>query len=175
MSTVSIKLQQLNLQLQNWLRGMTPRERLMVGVTALFVIVALAWLLLLNPLYTSKAKLEARVAEKSTLLVELQRRASQRSSTSGSPAQVQGLDQSIVVVIDRTTRLRGLSDYLKRNQPDGNNTVRLRFENAPFDDLVTWLSEVKTGYGLTTTSASIDLAGPPGRINCSLVLDRNGA
>jgi general secretion pathway protein M len=175
MSTASIKLQQLNSQLQNWLRGMTPRERLMVGVTAVFVIIALVWLLLLNPLYTSKAKLETRVAEKSTLLVELQRRASQRNSTSVSGAQVQGLDQSIVVVIDRTTRLRGLSDYLKRNQPDGNNTVRLRFENAPFDDLVTWLSEVKTGYGLTTTSASIDLAGAPGRINCSLVLDRNGA
>ncbi len=176
MNTATIKLQQVNLQLQNWLRGMTPRERLMVGVTAVFVIVALIWLLLLNPLYTSKAKLETRVAEKSTLLVELQRRAAQRSSNPGSSAMpVQGLNQSIVVVIDRTTRLRGLSDYLKRNQPDGNNTVRLRFENAPFDDLVTWLSEVKTGYGLTTTSASIDLAGPPGRINCSLVLDRNGA
>ena len=174
MSIASIKIEHLNFQLQKWLRGITPRERLMLGVAAVFVIIALLWLLLLNPLYTSKTKLEIRVTEKSALLSELQLRALQHSSSSDDASPVQGLNQSIVVVIDRTTRLRGLSNYLKRNQPDGNNTVRLRFENAPFDDLVTWLSEVKIGYGLTTTSASIDLAGPPGRINCSLVLVRNG-
>jgi len=157
-----------------WVRRMTPRERVMVAVAALFVAGALVWLLILNPLYTAKANLTQRVAEKAMLLAELQQGAASRRNTPSGSA-VQGLDQSIVIVIDRTARLRGLSQYLKRNQPDGNNTVRLRFENAPFDDLVTWLAEIKTGYGLETTSASIDLAGPPGRVNCSIVLERSGA
>ena len=165
---------ELKLAVNAWLRGMTPRERIMVATAAVFVDGALVWLLILNPLYTAKASLTERVADKASLLAQLQQRAAAGSPVSNGP-EVQGLDQSIVIVIDRTARLRGLSEYLKRNQPDGNNTVRLRFENAPFDDLVTWLSEVKTGYGLATTSASIDVAGPPGRVNCSIVLERSGA
>ncbi len=157
-----------------WVNAMTPRERIMVSVAAVFVAAALVWLLLLNPLYTSKTKLSQRVVEKQTLLAELRQRAANRT-TGPATGAVQGLDQSIVVVIDRTSRLRGLNQYLKRNQPDGNNTVRLRFENAPFDDLVTWLAEIQTGYGLKASSASVDPSGPPGRINCSLVLERSGA
>jgi general secretion pathway protein M len=161
---------ELKAQFNIWVRSMTPRERLMVAAASVLIVIALIWLLLLNPLYSSQEQLAQRVNGKSTLLVELQQRAASRVSQPAT-SNIQGLDQSIVV-IDRTTRLRGLSQYLKRNQPDGNNTVRLRFENAPFDDLVTWLNEVKIGYGLNATSASIDLAGSPGRINCSVVLER---
>ncbi|MDG2156324.1 MAG: type II secretion system protein GspM [Gammaproteobacteria bacterium] len=164
---------ELKAQLNTWVRSMTPRERLMVAAASVLVVVALAWLLLLNPLYSSQEQLAQRVNGKSTLFAELQQRAANRANQPVTRS-IQGLDQSIVVVIDRTTRLRGLSPYLKRNQPDGNNIVRLRFENAPFDDLVTWLNEVKVGYGLAATSASIDLAGSPGRINCSVVLERSG-
>ena len=165
---------ELKAQFNTWVRSMTPRERLMVAAASVLIVIALIWLLLLNPLYSSQEQLAQRVNSKSTLLVELQQRAASRVSQPAT-SNIQGLDQSIVVVIDRTTRLRGLSPYLKRNQPDGNNTVRLRFENAPFDDLATWLNEVKVGYGLNATSASIDLAGSPGRINCSIVLERSGA
>ncbi|MEO8224761.1 MAG: type II secretion system protein GspM, partial [Gammaproteobacteria bacterium] len=79
-----------------------------------------------------------------------------------------------VVVIDRSTRERGLGGNLKRNQPEGANGVRLRLENAPFDDLTTWLVEVQGTHGLATTSASFDPTGEPGRVNSNLVLERVG-
>jgi len=159
-------------QFNNWFTGLSPRERIMVSVAAAFLMIAIIWLAILQPLYTNKAKAEKRVSDKMLLLGDLQQAAANLTpGTAGKP--VQGLDQSLVVVIDRTTRLRNLSSYLKRNQPDGNNSVRLRLENAPFNDVVVWLSELQTGYGLTASSASFDLAGPPGRINCNLVLDRS--
>jgi len=163
----------LRSQFNIWFAGITPRERIMVIVAATFVIGAIIWLAALQPLYQGTAQAELRVADKTALLSELQVRAARyRGPSAGT--QVQGLDQSIVVVIDRTSRLSGLSDYLKRNQPEDNNTVRLRFENAPFDDLVKWMAEVRSGYGLTASSASFDIAGSPGRVNCSLVLNRSG-
>ncbi len=115
---------ELKAQFNTWVRSMTPRERLMVAAASVLIVIALIWLLLLNPLYSSQEQLAQRVNGKSTLLVELQQRAASRVSQPAT-SNIQGLDQSIVVVIDRTTRLRGLSPYLKRNQPDGNNTVRL--------------------------------------------------
>jgi len=161
-------------QFKQWFGALSQRERLLVAAAGGLILFALVWLLGLQPLYSAKAQAALRVADKSALLSDLQRQAALVAT--GTTAQsVQGLDQSIVVVIDRTARLRKLSPYLKRNQPDGNNTVRLRFENAPFDDVLTWLSELQGAYGLSAESASFDQAGAPGRINCNLVLTRSGA
>ena len=82
-------------------------------------------------------------------------------------------NQSLVVIIDRTTREKQLAGYLKRNQPEGAASVRLRFEGAPFDALASWLGELDNTYGLTAGNANFDRAGP-GRVNVSLVLTRGG-
>jgi general secretion pathway protein M len=79
-----------------------------------------------------------------------------------------------VVVVDRSTRERGLGTYLKRNQPEGANGIRLRLENAPFDDLTGWLADLQTRQGLTAVSVSFDPTGEPGRVNSNLVLERTG-
>jgi type II secretory pathway component PulM len=50
----------------------------------------------------------------------------------------------------------------------------LRFENAPFDSLVTWLAGLQMQHGMTVTSANIDVAAEAGRVNCNLTLDRPG-
>jgi general secretion pathway protein M len=82
----------------------------------------------------------------------------------------QASGESVLVLVDRSTRERGLSSYLKRNQPEGTDGVRLRMENAPFDELLLWLSDVQSGQGLAAVSASFDPAGEPGRVNANLVL-----
>ena len=143
----------------------------MVSVAAAFVVGAVIWLVLLQPLYSGSAQLATRVDNKTAQLADLQSRVARMPKASANKP-VQGANQSLVVIIDRTTRERSLEGYLKRNQPEGTNTVRLRFENAPFDDLVTWMASLRSDYGLRATSASMDLAGPPGRINASLVLAR---
>ena len=82
---------------------------------------------------------------------------------------------SLVVVVDQTTRSAGLAMYLKRNQPDGASSIRLRFENAPFDTLVEWLAELQSKYNVSAISANIDMASDPGRVNCNFTLGRTGA
>jgi general secretion pathway protein M len=81
---------------------------------------------------------------------------------------------SLVVVVDRSTRERGLAPYLKRNQPEGPASIRLRLEAAPFDQLLEWLGELEAREGLRATAASFDPAGEPGRVNSNLVLARGG-
>ena len=79
-----------------------------------------------------------------------------------------------MVIIDRTARASGLGRHLKRNQPDGNGALRLRLEDAPFDNLVSWLAELETQHGVRVNTASFDRAGGTGRVNCSLRLTRGG-
>ena len=156
----------------DWWTQLAPRERILVAVCGVFVAGALIWTMGIQPLYKGSAKLADQVVEKESQLANLQELASQISpggdSTTSATAST---NESIVVVIDKTTRSRSLAAYLKRNQPEGTNGVRLRFEGAPFDALVQWIGELNKGYGMSMVSASFDEAGA-GRVNCSIVLNR---
>jgi type II secretory pathway component PulM len=156
----------------DWWTQLAPRERILVAVCGVFIVGALIWTMGIQPLYKGSAKLAAQVVEKESQLANLQELASQilPGGDSKTSATV-STNESIVVVIDKTTRSRSLAAYLKRNQPEGTNGVRLRFEGAPFDVLVQWIGELNKTYGMSMVSASFDEAGI-GRVNCSIVLNR---
>jgi type II secretory pathway component PulM len=161
--------------LQDWFNKLAPRERIMVAVCGVVVVIALIWSLLIKPLYISSADLEDRVTRKQAQLANLQELAAQVKASGNAPTtSLSGSNDSLVVLIDRTTRSSDLAQYLKRNQPDGTAGVRLRFEGAPFDKLVVWLGELKQSYGMSMVTANFDDAGA-GRVNCSLVITRGGS
>jgi len=160
--------------IRDWWEQLAPRERLLVAICGAFIVFALIWTMLIRPLYSGSAQLQEDVVSKQAQLANLQELASR--ITPGSPNQARSgpnRNDSIVVIIDRTTRERSLADYLKRNQPEGASGVRLRFENAPFDPLVEWLGELSDTYNMVTISANFDDAGA-GRVNCNIVLERQG-
>ncbi|MBT8422745.1 MAG: type II secretion system protein M [Gammaproteobacteria bacterium] len=160
--------------MQDWLNSLEPRERLMVIGCGIFVLVAAIWVFGLQPILQQADGLEARVVDKRAQLANLQELAAQVDTSGPAPAGgAATATQSLVVIIDRTTREKQLAGYLKRNQPEGSTSVRLRFEGAPFDALVTWLGDLNSDYGLTASNANFDRAGP-GRVNVSLVLTRSG-
>ena len=163
--------------IKDWFAALAPRERIMVMVCGVVIVLALVWQLLINPLFVGVTALDKRVADKTARLATMQEQASQiwvdteATGAAGSPSRSDSAGQSIVVIIDRTTRSRQLAQYLKRNQPDGNNGVRLRLEGAPFDTLMSWLGELNNSYGMKVSSANFDESGP-GRVNCSIVIVR---
>ena len=98
----------------------------------------------IRPLVGGVSLAEQRVDDKQNLLAELDslaERLGPGGARNAGPA-TGGDEQSLVVLIDRSTRSAGLAPYIKRNQPDGTESIRLRFENAPFDGLLEWLSSM---------------------------------
>jgi type II secretory pathway component PulM len=157
----------------DWLNGMSPRERYMVIGCAGFLLLAMLWAFGLQPLLKLGSGLEERVIQKRGQLASLQELASRVDPASPGSRAIVGGSDSLVVIIDRTTRQKQLAAYLKRNQPEGPGSVRLRLEGAPFDILVNWLGELSDRYGMTIANASID-ATDTGRVNASLVIARTG-
>jgi len=159
---------------REWLEKLAPRERVLVLAAAAFAAFALIYALGLQPLFAARGRAAAEVEAQRSLLSDIEqvaRRFGPQGATSvpaGSPGE------SLVVVIDRSTREKGLGTYLKRNQPEGASGVRLRLENAPFDELAGWLADVQARHGLAAVSASFDPSGEPGRVNSNLVLERVG-
>ena len=156
--------------LREWFDKLAPRERWLVLAAAAFAVVALVYALGLAPLYASRGRAATQVAEQRSLLSDIEQVARRFGPQGASAGPVAGNGESLVVVIDRSTRERGLGTYLKRNQPEGTSGVRLRLENAPFDELTAWLADTQVRHGLTAVSASFDPSGEPGRVNSNLVL-----
>ena len=161
--------------MKEWFYKLAPRERLLVSIAAVLAGITLIVILGIRPIISNAAKGHERVSDKRELLFEIERVAKQIGPQNGSGKGAPGVDnQSLVVIVDRTTRSHGLAPYLKRNQPDGSSSIRLRFEDAPFDAVIEWLGIIKNQHGLITTAANIDKSGVAGRVNCNLTLSRGG-
>jgi len=159
--------------LQEWFDKLSARERWLVLGAAGFAALALVYALALQPLYSARSRAALAVEQQRSLLNDIELVARRYGpQNSSNPAVPSG--ESLVVLVDRSTRERGLGAYLKRNQPEGASGVRLRLENVPFDDLAGWLAVVQSTQGLATVSASFDPAGEPGRVNSNLVLELTG-
>ena len=81
--------------------------------------------------------------------------------------------ESLVLVVDQTHRAHGLGGTLSRNQPDGEDGIRVTFQRVPFAQLVSWLGALRQGHGIIVISANLDGTRQPGLVNASLVLRRS--
>lgn len=158
--------------MQLWFAGLERREQVIVGAGALIVAGALLWVLLLKPLNDGVGRLSERVESKTGVLAQLYGAQDELmvAARGGTGAPQAGL--SLIVIVDRTTKTSGLANYLSRNNPDGDNAIQVRFEDAPFDLVVGWLGDIGRQHGLTVALASFDAARGAGLVNASLTLER---
>lgn len=157
-----------------WFEGLSPRERWLVLSAAALVGFAAVQTLVIGPLWQGTASLEQQLEERERLLAELQGVRDQVSALRAGDRQapVEAADQSLVVLVDRTSRAAGLGQQLRRNQPVGEQGLRVSFEAVAFDSLVPWLAELQQRYAIAVESASFDAGSAPGLVNATFVLER---
>jgi type II secretory pathway component PulM len=149
------------------LARLNERERRVVisGAAAGVLLLILA---VFMPLQRSVSSAAQRIERKRDDLAWLQSVAPQLSGLAASTPQP--LHESLVALVDRTSREAGVGKSLVGSQPSGNGGLNARFEQVPFDQLVSWLSQLGDRYGVGAESATIDATGMPGVVNASIVL-----
>lgn len=153
--------------LRAWYAGLEAREQRTVawgaiGGGLLIVVVALLQMhAAVNRLEKRGTQKRADVAYIQGVLPELR----------AAPVP-QGGDQSLVIVVDRTTRDAGLAMHLRGTEPAGMNALRVRFEGASFDSTVVWLVRMQREYGVHVTAAALERTATPGVVNATVTLQR---
>ncbi len=162
--------------MRDWFENLAPREQLFVGVggaiTAVIIVYGLIWV----PFDRSHDNLAADVATWQRSLAELAPLKSQlaNASSTGGASAARRATQTPVVIVDQTSRARGLDRALKRSQPTTSTGIRVEFENVAFDDLVLWLGDLSSQYDLVVQQGSFSTAQTaPGRVNSTLTLERS--
>ncbi|MEE8250051.1 MAG: type II secretion system protein M [Gammaproteobacteria bacterium] len=154
-----------------WFDSLEQRERIVLSAGAVLVVLIVAWTFIWTPLRNGAAELDDSVAEKHEMLATLQRaRVLGGSAPSGVAAAA---TQSLVLLVDQTHRAHGLTGTLSRNQPDGTDGIRVTFQAASFDSLVSWLVALQRSYGVAVESANFDGTREAGLVGATLVLRRS--
>ncbi len=157
--------------MREWFDSLEQRERLIVSIGAVLVVLIVLWVFVWTPLRSGAVELDDAVAEKTDLLATLQRaQALSGSPSAGAPAAAA---QSLVLIVDQTHRAHGLAGTLSRNQPDGTDGIRVTFQAASFDSLVNWLVDLQRGHGVAVESANFDGSSQAGLVSATLVLRRS--
>lgn len=131
----------------------------------------LIWALVWTPLANRVQELEVLISEKNSLLINLARIEALDPAVSNNSVNL--TTQSLVVLVDETHRTHGLNGTLSRNQPDGENGIRVVFQETSFDRLIGWLGAMETNYGIRVESASFDGTSQSGVVSATLVLRRS--
>ncbi|CAG0944975.1 Type II secretion system protein M [Gammaproteobacteria bacterium] len=154
--------------------SLAPRERMLVFAAAALGLFALLYALGIRPLLVSQRQAREDLEEQRAVLADIERVAARFGPQPGAGQQAAARpgEDSLVLLVDRSTRAAGLAAYLKRNEPEGNTGIRLRFEDAPFDELVTWLARLQAEHAVGVVAATADPGQEPGRVTANIQLGR---
>ena len=155
--------------MKDWFEMLQPRERVVIALGGAIAVLILVWSFAWMPLRSANLNLDTAVAEKYGLLADVSRL--QPSGAPPAPAATSA--ESLVLIVDQTHRAHGLGGTLSRNQPDGENGIRVAFQRVPFTQLVSWLGDLRQGHGIVVVTANLDGTQQPGLVNATLVLRRS--
>ncbi|MEX2125749.1 MAG: type II secretion system protein M [Woeseia sp.] len=160
--------------MRTWFASLEERERLFVVAAAVMLAIAVFYLAIWMPLDRGQKSLATSIDTWRDSLAELRVLKSSIGTSDARRNVPADVNQSLVVIVDNTLRERGLYNSLQRSQPTATNGIRVEFENVAFDDLVLWLGDLSSRYGLQVQSASFSAASEQndGRVNSTLTLER---
>ncbi len=158
--------------LQQWFEGLQSRERLLVMLGSVALVLLVLYLMIWEPMFSRYHKLKSSVAEQQQTLDWMQQSAGQIKALQGSTSAgtAQGLGgRSLLSVVDQSARSGGLGSSIKRIEPDGKKGVKVWFEGAGFDQMIVWLGNLTRRYQIETNMVTIQPQGD-GRVNARISL-----
>ena len=160
--------------MKHYLQNLQPRERrtLLAGAIALGLL--LFYVMVWDPYHSHILQLEEDVAEQQATLTWMRQAAAEIKNLRGTASKPAANAGSLLATTDSTARNHGFSEALKRVQPDGQRSVRVWLENAPFDDVMRWLDTLMESHGVAISTLVVDPGESPGLVDARVVLEERG-
>ena len=148
----------------------TLREKAIVGIGLLVLIVLGIHALVIEPYQLRISELEQEIEQQRTDLNWM------RTAVAGLPPAGSGsvrkqISGTLANFIDQVVRRQGLSGQLSTMSPIGNDEIRMRYSGVDFNRLVGFIAQVNSN-GLEIKDIRISAADDPGVVDSSLVFVR---
>ena len=152
---------------------LSSREKTLVSIAAISVIIMLFWLVILNPIISKHDKLSKLTNDKQVTLRIMQRQSAlvQQLQQASRPTvkKVTGNPQQLIEQALQTWRLK---PTLQRMQSQGANKIAVSLKNAEADKVMRFIAELETKYSLNSTAMVITKSKKIGMVNIRLTLEK---
>lgn len=159
------RIQEIRQSAQTFLNDRTAQERRLIAFASVFLVLALIYLLLLEPAIEGRAQLQKNLPQLRQQVAELQAMTAEAStlakasSQPASPATRESIEASLA--------RQGLK---AQNVTVTGEFVRLQLSGVAFAGLANWLEEARRTSRLSVSEATITGLSQPGSVDASLTL-----
>lgn len=153
--------------------ALQTRERWMLGVGVVALLLTVLYLAIWEPIVQSRVQRASALESSRAIAIRLEQAAQQLRATAGTnPAATAGRGLSLLAAVDQASKQGTLGKSPTRVQPEGDREVRVWFEDVSFDALVRWLHDLQTRYGISVQTMDVEPQAGPGQVNVRLSLVR---
>ncbi|MCK5813877.1 MAG: type II secretion system protein M [Cocleimonas sp.] len=161
-------------EIKSWFLMLSSREKTLVSVAVVAVIVMVFWLGVLNPILSQHEKLTKLTEDKQTELLIMQRQSTlvkqlQRQVSASSKKKIRGNPQQL---IERALQTWRLKPNLQRMQSRGANKVILSLKKADADKVMYFIAELEQKYDLASNEMIISKNKTIGTVDVRLTLEK---
>jgi general secretion pathway protein M len=151
-----------------------PRQKRLIGLAGLVLVVALVYVWVWEPLAEARAAERERIAQQQALLNWLEGVAplAERLRRDGADRRDLG-GRSLLGLADETARAAGLAGAMARIEPTGDDEVRVWLEDADFVTVMGWLEDFSRSRPVQVSQLQVDRAEGEGRVNVRVTLLAN--
>ena len=161
-------------KVNEWLGQLNPRERRLVIGAGVFVLIFSPYQLVWAPFSEALVDLDNKVAIQYTKLSSMQRAADEvRQLRKAGGRGIANKNQPLLSLVETTARRNNLGTALKKLQPEGQQGVRVQFEDVVFDDVMLWLDNLLTKQGIVISEIFIQRQAGVGKVDVRLVMERS--
>lgn len=158
---------QLN-QLRARYYSLSDRDRISIITLAVFLGCVAFYYLIWSPFNDSLDMAKSKYQNKRELVAWLEANQTAARKASANPQSRGRGNQSMMTLVNSTSRQAQLS--LKRVEPKDDDVIRVWMDNAAFDDVMNWLNDLGTRYGVSVVNITIEGQKETGRVDASIIL-----
>ncbi len=153
---------------------LSSREKTLVAIAIVAVIVMLFWLIIINPILSNHESLTKLTQSKQTELQLMQRQSAivkqlQQQNSGIKTKKVTGNPQQLIEKALQTWRLKST---LQRMQSRGANKVILSLKKAEADKVMRFIHDLEQKYALTSNEMILKKSKTIGMVDVRLILER---
>lgn len=159
--------------MKSYLANLTRRERLILITGFLGVGLLLGYVLVIEPFQTALDDYHREIPARENDLAVMKQAAQEIIYLRQAPEDSGDKSTSSsgpLSAIDASAEELGLGRSLKRMEPEGKEKVKIWLEEALFDDILRWLSLLKSSYGIKTGEILTEGSDRSGYVDARITL-----
>lgn len=153
--------------MKNYWNSLNHREKAMVALAAITVMVYLFYLLVYSPLKTSLNTKTHQLIEKTDTLKWMQKARLQERSSHAREAISNG---QLLTLIANQLKEGPLKRFPNQLQQTSNGEIQLNFNEVPFNQCLKWLEKIHQNYAVTIKQLNAEKTQTSGLVKLSIIL-----